>query len=185
VDCVNCDPAAALSVFLTRDGGRLWHKERLPKTTFCKDCMPMDLTDDSARTKGCVSATLMTETPGVSRAEHFCTANDGLTWTAPMEGPTPLVAGAAPVLAVTASCKDMPKDAQHADAWSQCVLQESSDGGKTFKTILPELTGQGLSRVQGASVAGSNAWLIAQTSSANMLAHSGDGGGSWQMVAVQ
>ncbi len=70
---------------------------------------------------------------------------------------------------------------------SQCVLQESSDGGKTFKVILPELTGQGLSGVQGFSVAGSSVWLIVQVGagSTNVLAHSGDGGASWQMVAVQ
>jgi hypothetical protein len=81
----------------------------------------------------------------------------------------------------------MPKDAQHSDVWSQCVLQESSDGGKTSRTILPELTGQGLSGVQEISIAGSSAWLIAQVGagSTNVLARSGDGGVSWKMVALQ
>lgn len=190
VDCVNCDPDTALSVFLTRDGGRLWQKERLPKATFCTDCMPVDLTDDSARTKGCVSSTLMTDTPGVSKTEHFCTANDGLTWTAPVAGRTPLSAGVAPLLAVSANCKDMPKDAQHADAWSQCVLQETRDGGKTFTTILPEVNGKGPSAVASFSASGNDAWAIvsmnpptAAGASYTLLVYSGDKGATWKVLA--
>jgi hypothetical protein len=177
--CGMCDGAAMLNASYTVDAGRTFHKVRLSTKYPCGRCVPMGASDASSATANCFNTMMLKEGSESRPTLHFCTANNGVSWAAPVAGRGP--GYKSPI--VSTQCTEMPKDAAHKDSWSKCALRESFDGGKTFKTFLPELTAHGVTEVLSVSAKGDDVWAVVGVMNAsNLLVYSGDKGSTWKVL---